>query len=64
MRCRPAGLNKEEELPKAVVSTDLPLVSNSDDSSSEDDLPPLFKNNNRQVIHITEHADSESDSEQ
>lgn len=62
--CRPAGLNKQEEQSKAAVSANVPFVGNSDESSSEDDLPPLFQNNNRQVIYRHEPEDSASDAEQ
>jgi len=60
----PAGLNKQEEQSKAAISANVPFVGNSDESSSEDDLPPLFQNNNRQVIYRHEHEDSASDAEQ
>lgn len=58
--CRPAALDKANDRAQVEI---MPTADSSKESGSEDDLPPLHQNNNRQVIYRHDHDDSSSANE-
>ena len=60
--CRPAAFDaKSEAHPKTAEIDDIQPDGQCHDSSDGDGMPPLYQNNNRQVIHQKHESDSSED---